>query len=217
MVVLEHGKCRATVQELVAAPWGLILEAMHPLQHVPAIVFSSGACCWLIVDFFPGILTHVGDEEIPRDPVEGASPGIAHAVCPDLVQGIRVAHKGVVRWHCVVAIWIAGEVVAIDVYAQDLAQPGLEILSVLLRVPAAPAVAQRDVQVTVRTEGELPAVMVRERLILSQDKVGRVWIGYVGIFGRNSVPGDHGVAVYVRVIDIKKSVTDVVRMKGEPE
>ena len=217
MAILKHGKGRATVQELIATSRRLILEAVHSLQHVPAVVLSSGACCWLIVDFFPLALSDVGDKEISSGPVEGASPGIAHAVCPNLVQRVRIAHERIVRWHCIVAIRVAGKVVAVNVHTQDLAQPGLEILSVLLRVPAAAAVAQRDVQEVIRAECQLPAIMIRERLVLSQDKVSRVWICDVGIFGRNRVAGNHGVTVYVRVINVEESVIGVVRVKSEAE
>jgi hypothetical protein len=85
VAVLEYRKSRSTVQKLVAASLWDIFEAVHSLQHVPAVVFSSGARCGLKVNLFPGILTHIGDEKVTCDPVESAAPGIAHAVCPDLV------------------------------------------------------------------------------------------------------------------------------------
>src|SRR5215208_5259810 len=99
MAVLEHGKSRSAVQELVATPRRLVLEAVHSLQHVPAVVFSSGARYRLKVNLFPCILTHIGNEKVTCEPVESAAPGIAHAVCPDLVQCVRVAHERVIRWH----------------------------------------------------------------------------------------------------------------------
>ena len=181
MAVLEHGKSRFTVQKLVAASRRLILEAVHSLQHVPAVVFSSRACCQLEIDLFPGALADVGDEKITCLAVEGETPGIAHAVCPNLVQRVRVAHERIVRWHGVVAIGIAGKTIAVDVHTQDLAQPGLEILSVLLRVAAAAAVAQTNVQIGIRAKGELPAVVVGKRLYLTQDNVSRIRIGDVWI------------------------------------
>jgi hypothetical protein len=85
MAVLEYRKSRSAVQALVATPRRVVLEAVHSFKHIPAVIFSSGACCRLEVDFFPGILTHIGDEKVTCDPVESAAPGIAHAVCPDLV------------------------------------------------------------------------------------------------------------------------------------
>src|SRR6266511_2288254 len=217
MTVLEHGKGRSAVQELVAASRRLVLEAMHSLQHVPAVIFSSGACCGLKVNLFPGIWTHICDEKVTRDQVESAAPGIAYAVCPDLVQRIRIAYERIIRWHGVVAIRVAGEIIAVYVHTQDLPQPGLKILSVLLRITAAAAVAQSDVQVAIRTKVELPAVVVGKRLRLSQDRVSRIGIGDVWIFRRNCVAGHHGVARIVRVIDVEESVSGVVRVESEAE
>jgi hypothetical protein len=145
--------------------------AERAFEYIPTIVFSSSAGSWLEIDLFPSPLTDIRDEKVSGDAVESTAPWVAHAVCPNLVQRVRVAHKRVVRWHCVVAIRVAGEVVAVDVHAKDLAQPGIEILPVLLRVPAAAAIAERDVQVTIRTKGELSAVMVGEGLVLIQDRV----------------------------------------------
>ena len=45
-----------------------------------------------------------------------------------------------------------------------------EVLPVALRVAAAAAVAEADVQVAVGPERELAAVVVRERLLLEQDR-----------------------------------------------
>src|SRR5215211_38455 len=145
MAVLEHGKSRATVQELVATSRRLILEAVHSLQHVPAVVFSSGARSRLEVDLFPVALPHIGNKKVPSDAVESTAPGIAHAVCPNLIQRVRVAHERIVRWHCVVAIRVAGEIIAVNIHTENLAQPGLETLSILLRVAPAAAIAQRNV------------------------------------------------------------------------
>ena len=217
MAVLEHRKGRSAVQELVATPRRVVLEAVHSFKHIPAVIFSSGACCRLEVDFFPGVLTHIGDEKITRLAVEGETPGIAHAVCPDLVQCVRVAHEWVIRWHGVVAIRVAGETIAVNVHTQDLAQPGLEILSVLLRVAAAAAVAQSDVQVAIRAKGDLPAVVVGKRLRLSQDRVSRIGIADVWILRRNCVASHHGVARVVRVIDVEEAVIGVVGVESQAE
>jgi len=93
----------------------------------------------------------------------------------------------------------------------------LEILSVLLRVTAAAAVAQSDVQVAIRAKGELPAVVVGKRLRLSQDRVSRIGIGDVWILRRNCVASHHGVARVVRVIDVEESVSGVARVESQAE
>jgi hypothetical protein len=91
----------------------------------------------------------------------------------------------------------------------------LKILSVLLRVTAAAAVAQSDVQVAIRAKRELPAVVVGKRLRLSQDHVSRIGIADVWILRRNSVAGHDGVARVVCVIDVEESVIGVVRVEGQ--
>jgi hypothetical protein len=202
---------------LVTTPRRLILEAVHCLQHVPPVVFSSGARCGLKVDLFPRILTYIGDKKVTCDPVESAAPWVAHTVCPDLVQCVRVAHEWVIRWNGVVAIRVSGKIIAVNVYTQNLPQPGLEILSVLLRITAAAPIAESDVQVPVRTKGELSSVVVGERLILSQDYLRGVWISDVWIFGRHRVTRYLGVAQVVGVIDVEESVTDVVRVESEAQ
>lgn len=217
MAVLEHGKSRSTGQKLGAASLRDIFEAVHSLQHVPAVVFSSGARCGLKVNLFPGILTNIGDEKITCDPVKSAAPGIADAVCPDLLQCVRVAHEWVIRWHGVVAIRVAGEIIAVNVHTQNLAQPGLEILSVLLRITAAAAVTQGNVQVAIGAKCELPAVVIRKRLRLTQNREHRVWIRNVWVVFGNRVAGDLRIAVYVRVIDVEESIVSVIRVESETE
>jgi hypothetical protein len=217
VTVLKDWKRRLAIQEPAAASWRIIFVAVHSLEHVPAIILSSAARCRLKVDFFPGTLTHVGDEKITSHTVKGETPGIAHAVRPNLVQRVRVAHERIVRRHRVVAIRVAGEIVTVNIHTQDLAQPGLEILGVLLRVAAAAAITQPDVKVAIRTESKLSAVVVRKRLRLSQDRVSRAWIGDVWVLGGDCVASDLRSTVYVRVIDVEKSVSDVVRVKRETQ
>ena len=53
----------------------------------------------------------------------------------------------------------------VDVEAEDLAQDRRQLLSVALRVAAGAAVAQPEVEVAVRAEGELAAVVIGERLL----------------------------------------------------
>jgi glucose/arabinose dehydrogenase len=57
----------------------------------------------------------------------------------------------------------------VDVEAEHLAQQRVAVLAVVLRVAAAPAVAERDQEEPVRVEGEGAAVVVRERLVDVED------------------------------------------------
>jgi len=64
MAVLEHGKGRSTVQELIAAPWGVVFITVHSLEHVPPVVLASGARYRLEIDFLPVVLSYFADQEI---------------------------------------------------------------------------------------------------------------------------------------------------------
>jgi hypothetical protein len=145
MAVLEHGKSRSPVQELVAAARRDVLVTVHGLEHVPSVVFSSSARGGLKIDLLPRVLAHLAHQEIASLTVEREAPWVAHAVCPDLGQRIRIANKRIVRWHRVIPSRIAREIVSIDVEAKDFAQPDLEILGVLSRVASGTAVAQTGV------------------------------------------------------------------------
>jgi hypothetical protein len=77
---------------------------------------------------------------------------------PDLRAGGAVARVRVGRWDRVAAAG-GGPV---DVDAQDLAEQAGAVLRVAVRVAGAAAVADREVQVAVGSEGELAAVVVGE-------------------------------------------------------
>ena len=56
----------------------------------------------------------------------------------------------------------------VHVEAQELGQPAVQVLAVVVGVEGAAAVAQPEVQQPVRAEGELAAVVVGERLLDGQ-------------------------------------------------
>jgi hypothetical protein len=58
---------------------------MSSFDHIPAVVFASGAGCQLEVDLFPGALADVGNEKITSRAIKGETPRIAHAICPNLI------------------------------------------------------------------------------------------------------------------------------------
>ena len=179
---------------------------MHAFENVPAVIFSSAARRWLKVDLFPGVLTDVRDKKVPGGSIEGTTPRVAQAVGPDLIQP-GAPDKRIVWRHCVIALWIAREIIAIDVHAQDLTQPGFEILSVSERIAATTAVSDRNIKVPIRAECELSAVVVANGLTLSQDYLRGAWIGYVWVGGGNLVAGnDCGAVVGSGVIDVEESI-----------
>ena len=84
--------------------------------------------------------------------------GLRRPIGPDLVGAGRLAGERVVGGDRVVLGGIGREVVAVDVDAQDLAEEN-ESLAWLL-VAAAAAVADGDVEVAIRAEGELAAIVI---------------------------------------------------------
>ena len=206
VVVLEDRKSRATIQEIITASRWVIVVAVRGFEHVPAVIFSSAARRWLEVDLFPGVLTHVRDKKVPGGSIEGTTPGVAQAVGPDLIQPGN-AHKRIIWWHCVIAVRITREIIAIDVYPQDLTQPCFEILSVSERIAATTSVAYGNIKVPIRTECELSAVVVANGLSLSQDYLRRVWISHIRVGGGNLIAGnDCGAVVGSGVIDVEESI-----------
>src|SRR5579884_1102791 len=158
---------------------------MSAFQHVPAVVLTAAAGSRLKINLFPVALPDIGDKEVPGRAVKCAAPWIAQTVGPDLVQRIRVVYKRIIGWHRVVAVWIARKIVAVNVHAQNFAQPSLQILTVLLRIAATAAVAECNVEIPIRTKHNLATVVIGKRLLLSQNDMGRVRIGHVGIVCRN--------------------------------
>ena len=205
-MVLEDRKSRAAVQEIITAPWRVVVEAVHAFEDAPAVILSSGAGRRLEVDLFPGVLSDIGNKKVPGSSIERAAPWVAQTVGPDFIQP-GTADKRIVGRHRVVAVRIAREIIAVDVHAQDFAQPGFEILSGLERISATTTVAYGNIEVAIRTESELTAVMIAAGLILRQDNLRRVGIGHVRVAGGNLVAGnDCGPVVDSGVIDVEESV-----------
>jgi hypothetical protein len=94
---------------------------------------------------------------------------------------------------------------------------GAEVLAVLLRVAAAAAVAQGDVEEPVGPEGETAAVVVREGLGHEQDALLAARIRDVPCRRVRPELGDVGVAVAVGVVDEEAAVLGVTRVEGEAE
>jgi len=220
VVVFEDRQSRATIEEeIIAASRWLVLMAVHAFEHVPAVIFSSGARRRLEVDLFPSVLADVSDKKVPGETIKGAAPWVAQAVGPDLRQGRRLSDERVVGWHSIVAIRIAWEIIAIDVYSQDLAQPGLQILSVLVGISATTAVTNGNIKIAVRTECDCSAVVVARgrALRLLQDCPRGVGIGDVRVNVGNLVAGDDDVAIKICVIDEEEPLLSVIGMESQAE
>src|SRR5690606_7753206 len=117
------------------------------------------------------------DIEVACYAVEAEAPRVAQTVSPDLGSRALNPYERVV----------ARDRVALARYvdAQQLAEERVEVLAVTFGVATAAAVAESDVQVAVGTEGQLPTVVVRVRLLLcEQDRLAAA-IGAVGVGARH--------------------------------
>ncbi len=165
-------------------------EALH---CAPAVV-SSADSFRFVVDFFPSVLTDVGDRhpsvssEAPR--VEGEFPRVPPAPRPNLV-GSRGGGEGIVGWDSVVLVRIERKVVAGDVDAEDLAQKHVSVLSTVSWVVLATPVAAGNVQHSIRAKVQRAPVVVFVGLVKGEDDVGGGRVGHVRSRRRSRVPRDH--------------------------
>ena len=122
----------------------------------------------MTIDFFARALADVADPQVAGQAIEAVAERIPHAVGPDfVVAGYDRRHVathrryGLDRRDRVVAVRVAGKVVAVDVDPQNLAQ---KVVGDVLRVAgagacvpgavvvAAAAVAGGNVQIAVRSD-----------------------------------------------------------------
>jgi hypothetical protein len=96
-----------------------------------------------------------------------------------------------------------------------LAQARVEALAVALRVEAAAAVAEADVELAVGAEGDVAAVVVGEGLADGEDLEGRRGVGRAGVGG--AVLDDVRVAAGVGVVDEEAAVRGVVGVEGHAQ
>src|SRR5712691_8683518 len=126
--------------------------AVHGFHHVPAEVGALRH----EVDLLIRVLANVSEPERSRLRVEREAPGIAQPVRPDFATP-ATSRERVVGWDA-----IARAVAHVD--SQELREERVAVLPVALRVPARASVAHPDVEISVRPERELPAVVIFERL-----------------------------------------------------
>ena len=103
--------------------------------------------------------------------------------------------------------------VLVDVDAQHLAEQGVGRLRVALRVVGVAAVAHADVEVAVRAELQLPAVVVGVRLGDRQEDGFAERVGAVTVERRHVVPRHDGLSRTVGVVHEEETVGRVGRVK----
>jgi hypothetical protein len=113
-------------------------------------------------------LAHIGDVEVAQPAVEARPPRIAQAKCKYLVVGSGQSYERTVGRHGVVALGIAGKVVAIHVEPQDLAEQAVEVLCT---PQCAAAITGRGIEIAVGSEAE-PAGLVVLAFVWSMVMIG---------------------------------------------
>ena len=201
----------------------LVTFVMRALAVAPAVV-APAAAGRLEVDLLPRILADVADEHraraAPRRVVEAPAPGVAQAEAPDLGEDAGPPDERVRRRH-VVALGIA--VGHRDVDAEHLAEQRPRILRAVHRIVARSAVAHADVEIPVRPEREVAAVVVGERLrddalaVRPPEIEPRRRIGAERIGRRAPEPRDDRVGLQVDEVDEDAAARRVIGREREPE
>jgi hypothetical protein len=70
----------------------------------------------------------IANVKVSRDRVEAEAPRIAQAVVPDLARACDRAYKKIVGRNRVVALWISGEAIRIDIDPKNLSNQEVEVL-----------------------------------------------------------------------------------------
>ena len=207
VVVVENRQNRGDVAEGHAAGVGA-----KTFVEPPAVVLAAGARHGSVINLFMRIrrpLPDIADPQVAREPVEAEPPRIAQAIRPDFGQRAvggdeRIARRdGVVR----------RKIVHVD--AQHFAEQRAEVLRIVRRVAARSAVARSDVEIAIRAELQLAAVVIIVgRMRDAQDGLHRVGVDS-GSTGRGGgEPGDDvAAAVGIREIHVEKAVGVVAGME----
>jgi hypothetical protein len=203
--VLGHGRLQAP------GVAGRRSVARVPFRHVPAEVEPTGAGRSAI-DLLELLLADVSDPQVPGDPVEGEAPRVAEPVGPDLRSAAAIPSSA--RERIVARDVVAGR--ARDVEPEDRCQERVGVLAVAVGVAARAAISKPDVEVAVRPEREMPAVVVRVRLVDREDHLGRPGIRPLRIVA-DPVARHDRVAANVRVVDVEAAVVGVVGFERESQ
>ena len=218
VIVLRHG-----IREACRRAAGRGFEAVRALARVPAVVPAELDD----VDLLPVTLPDVADPEFVGVAVERPAPGIAEAKRKDLGTCRRPRPAEVAQR--VRREWIAARSSRrrirraarprIDVDAQHLAEQSRGVLRVSGRVAGAAAVTDADVQESVRTEGQLAAVVVGRRLVQGQQHAFRSRIQGLPAVGARELRGHRAnlAADGFRVVEKHPTVDRKFRVEGHAQ
>src|SRR5262245_2060223 len=98
----------------------------------------------------------------------------------------------------------------VHIDAQDFSQKRIRVLSVALRVAAAAAVSEANVKKAVFAESESAAIVIRKRLIQSEENIFSSCIGEICIGGGSSEFGDDALQLPSAIARVIYEETTVV-------
>lgn len=159
------------------------------------------------INLFERTLTDIAHPQGAVDPVETPAPGIAQTVSVNF-RGTAATGKRVIRRNTI-------RRTVVDVNPQHRAEPGVGVLPVVERVIAGAAVAETDIQVTVRPERDVAAVMIVKRLVQTENVFPAG--GIQGSIRRLRVTGDirhHGYLTAVTGFSKRQKHLPVVLIFG---
>src|SRR5690349_3989475 len=126
---------------------------MKSFHYVPAVISAFLDD----VHLFKLVLSHVCDKESSRGSVKREAPGIAESPSVNLRQP-ATGNKWIVRRNAVLQPWTR----AVHVNPHHLAKENVGVLAVAKGIVRAAAIAEAEVEKPVRTEGELPCLVIAE-------------------------------------------------------
>ena len=196
---------------------------MRAFTKAPAVVPAAGAGR-LVVELFPGELTDVRDDERARSAarrvVEGIAPRIAESRVPDFRQHAGRVSEGIVGRNRISPRVIVRHG---DVDPEHLAEQRERALRKAIGIARAAAVAQTDVQVTIRAEREVATVVAAirlrdERIAIRPDQIEPAAKVRQRDFARRSRKArDDGVSLEANVVDEQTAAARVVGREGHAE
>ena len=149
--------------------------AVGSLIEFPSIILAALRRRRLVVDFFPVVLTDIGDKQIARFLVEMEHVRIAQAISPDfwpradlvlseplLIDAEQRHQLCLVCFGERIVLWngVGSVVWCIDIDAQKLAPQNIEVLPSIERIAFPAGIALSDVQFAIRSERDHTAVMI---------------------------------------------------------
>jgi len=173
---------------VVARAVGAGFEVMCAFANVPTVV----AAFLNDVHFFPQVLADVAAPERAGGAVKTVTPRIAQAVSEDFFARAAVAHVGFLDERIIARdavadlrhIWrTANGLAGVDINAEHFREQGGIILATAKGVVGIAAIAESEIQITIRAEAELAALVIAEGLRDLQDDAFGSEIGFVGVGG----------------------------------